>query len=413
VLCAKLGSRSIGIFAALAFMILPRVTWMAIEARSYALTATAAVWLTVILLHAIERRRVRAWVLYGVVAGLAVTLNVYLALLVLAHGTSLLLARRRLPNFGRLARGWVFAAAGGAVLALPVVRLVMTQSSQLPFGALTAGSVANTLFIEEYFTGAAPTVARSVAIPPTSLWAAAAIVLAACGWALMALPVFRRRIVPATSKSNRLGLLAIAVPWVVVPTALIIGYSLVVTPMYTGRYFSFTTPAVALLIGTSIAALARRRRQVVAIALLALIALPVFVSQRGPIAKNGTDWQQAAAILATHAKPGQDIYYGPVRAGSKVSTSKVRDAYPAVLSTLHDITLKKSGVARGQLWDSQWPVAHASATVDSTKILWVVVQHYGSPNTSTAEELRYFESAGLHISEKWTGSSTDVYLFTR
>jgi len=185
------------------------------------------------------------------------------------------------------------------------------------------------------------------------------------------------------------------------------------TPMYTARYFCFTTPAVALLIGISIAALATRRRQVLALVLFIAIAAPVLISQREPTSKNGTDWQQAASVIETHAKPGQDIYYGPVRSGSSLSTSKVRDAYPAVLSRLHDITLKETGAQNGTLWDSQWPLTHAAKELKSTPILWVILEHYGSPNTSTAKEVSYIEAAGLQLKQQWPGPATDVLLFTR
>jgi mannosyltransferase len=413
VLGARLGNRSIAILSAVAFLLLPRVTWMGIEARSFALTATVAVWLTIILLRAIDRRRTGMWVAYALLAGIAVTLNVYLALLVVAHGVSLLLARRRVTDFHRLLLGWIIAAGAGVVLALPVMLLVVTQTGQLPFGSLTLDDVANMLFIEQYFTGATPTVARSVPIPPTSMWATASIVLAAIGWCLIVLPVVWHRIVPAPTKRTPLGMLTLLVPWIAIPTAVVIGYSVFVTPMYTGRYFSFTTPAVALLIGVSLAALARRWQRVVVVALLVLIAVPIFLSQREPTAKNGSDWEQVASVIATHARPGQEIYYGRVRGITNASMSKVRDAYPAVLSRLNDITLKRTGAQNGQLWDSQWPVAHAASEVHTTSLLWVVVQHYGFPKMSTAKQLRYFEAAGLSVREKWVSSATDVYLLTR
>jgi mannosyltransferase len=289
----------------------------------------------------------------------------------------------------------------------------MGQTRQLPFGPLSLTGVSNTLLIEQYFVGATPTVGRGVPVPPTSLWATAAIVVACIGWLLIAAPVLFRRIRPTPDKSSPLTLVAIAVPWIVVPFVLVIAFSLLVTPIYTARYYSFTTPAVALLIGTSIAALGRRWQRVVAVAVLAVLVLPIYVSQRGPTSKNGTDWEQAAQIIQQRAKPGQDIYYGPVRPGSTVPMSKVADAYPAVLSTLHNITLKQTGVQSAMLWDSQWPLSHAVSTLRTTPLLWAVTQHYGTPSPASTTQEKYIEAQGLHLVHIWRGSSTDVMLFTR
>jgi mannosyltransferase len=413
VLGKRLGSRRIAICSAAVFMILPRVTWMGMEARSYASTAAIAVWLTIILLRAIDRRQPLWWGLYVVVAALGVLDNVYVALLVVAHGVAILISRRRLDRPRRLLTGWGISAVLAAALSSPIAFLTMGQTRQLPFGPLRLSSVSNTLLIEQYFTGATPTVGRGVAVPPTSLWATAAIVVAVIGWLLIAAPVVFRRIRPTPRESSPLTLVAVAVPWIVVPVVLVIGFSLVVTPIYTARYYSFTTPAVALLIGTSIAALGRRWQRVVAVAVLAVLVLPIYVSQRGPTSKNGTDWEQAAQIIQQRAKPGQDIYYGPVRPGSTVPMSKVADAYPAVLSTLHNITLKQTGVQSAMLWDSQWPLSHAVSTLRTTPLLWAVTQHYGTPSPASTTQERYIEAQGLHLVHIWRGSSTDVMLFTR
>jgi mannosyltransferase len=413
VLGKRLGSRRIAIYSAIAFMILPRVTWMAIEARSYAFTALAAVWLTVVLLRAIDRRRNRWWALYAVLAGVSVMLNVYLALLVLAHGVALLISRRRHAEPRRLMVTWGLSAVLAAVIAAPIVALVLRQTSQLPFGPLTLSGVANTLFLGQYFVGATPTFGRGVPVPPTSLWSTAAIVLACCGWALMLGAVLWHRIRPKRAKNQTIGLLALTVPWVVLPILAIIGFSLVVTPIYTARYFSFTTPAVALLMGTSLAAFATQWKRILATAVLIVIALPIFISQRGPTSKNDADWQQAAAVIQAHAKPGQDIYFGPARTGVTVSISKIRYAYPAALADLHDITLKHTGAQNGTLWDSQWPLTHARSVLRATPQLWVVLEHAGTLSPATTKQENYIEHQGLHLARSWRGPSTDVLLFTR
>jgi mannosyltransferase len=413
VLGYRLGGRRLAVAGGLVFLLLPRVTWMGIEARSLAMTAAVAVWLTIILLRAVDRRMAGWWALYAGLAGVGVLLNIYLALLVLAHGVTLLLARRRLPRPRRLLIAWGVSALGAALLSLPVDRLSLGQTGQLPFGRLTLTGTLNTLLFEQYFTGATPTVGRGVPIPPTSLWAAAVVAAAVVGWLLFAAPLIWRRFRPVPARQTPLRPLGILVPWVVLPTTLVILYSLAAHPMYSGRYFAFTTPAFALLMAAPIARLRVPWMRVATIAVLGLLVLPIYISQRGPTAKNGTDWQQAAAIIQARAKPGQDIYYGPARPGVKVSIHKIAQAYPAVLSSLHDITLKQTAIQSAEIWGTTWPLSHSKAELQRTPLLWAVIEHpgYASPTSTTQE--RYIESQGLRLTHIWRGSETDVLEFTR
>jgi mannosyltransferase len=413
VLGKRLGSRRIAICSALVFMLLPRVTWMGIEARSYAFTPLVAVWLTILLIRVVDKQRPRWWAAYAVLAAVGVILNVYLALLVLAHGVALVISGRRRPEPLRELIGWAVAAVLAALLASPIVSLVVGQTGQLPFGPLTFPGVTDSLLLEQYFTGATPTVGRSAPFPPTTVWATAAVLLACCGWGLMVATVASRRIRRTINKNGSFRLLTLTIPWIVVPFVLLIAFSLGVTPIYTARYFSFTTPAVALLMGTALASLSTQWKRILAFLVIAALALPVFLSQRGATSKNDTDWQHAAAVLQKYARAGQDIYYGPIRTGSTLSTSKIRDAYPAVLDKLNDVTLKATGSQSNTLWDSQWPLTHARTILRSTSMLWVVLEHYGVPSPASTKQERYIEKQGLHVSKAWRGPSTDVVLFTR
>src|SRR3977135_2992832 len=51
----QFSTRTVAVCAGVVFTILPRITWAGIEARSYALTAAAAVWLTVLVIAAAPR----------------------------------------------------------------------------------------------------------------------------------------------------------------------------------------------------------------------------------------------------------------------------------------------------------------------------------------------------------------------
>ena len=57
-LTRRLSTASAALAAGLVFAVLPRVTWMGIEGRSYAMTAAVAVWLTVLFVSLLRRREV-------------------------------------------------------------------------------------------------------------------------------------------------------------------------------------------------------------------------------------------------------------------------------------------------------------------------------------------------------------------
>jgi mannosyltransferase len=335
------------------------------------------------------------------------------ALLVIAHGVTIFLARKRIPNARRVLLGWAFSAFGAAVLSFPIDRLTVSQTAQLPFGPLTLTSTLNTLVFAQYFSGATPIVGRGVPVPPTSLWAIAVILTATLGWIMITAPVVFRYFRPKPVRSTPLGFRGLLVMWLVVPTGLVLLYSLLVHPMYSGRYFSFTTPAVALLIGSTLASLRLPWMRIASLGLLALLILPVYVAQRVPTAKNGTDWQQAAAILQAHARPGQDIYYGPARVGARVSMHKLAQGYPGVISSLTDITLRQSPIQRANLWATNWPLTHAKSTLDTTTLLWAVIEHPGTPSPTSTKQESYIEKQGLHLVRIWRGSETDILEFSR
>ena len=85
VLGKQLSTRSVAICAGVAFAILPRITWAGIETRSYALSALAAVWLTVLVVAAMRRNRPLLWALYGSGLVVATLLNVFAVLMVPVH----------------------------------------------------------------------------------------------------------------------------------------------------------------------------------------------------------------------------------------------------------------------------------------------------------------------------------------
>src|SRR5271169_5271292 len=95
VFAKQFSSRTIAVCAGVVFAILPRVTWAGVEARSYAFTAVAGVWLTVLLVTSIRRNRWWLWLLYAVALLLSMLLNIYLVLLVPAYAVVTPVLERR------------------------------------------------------------------------------------------------------------------------------------------------------------------------------------------------------------------------------------------------------------------------------------------------------------------------------
>jgi len=85
VLGRQFSSRTVALSSGVVCGILPRATWAGIEARPYALSMMAAVWLTVLFVHATRRDNAWLWLSYGIVLATSVLLDVYLTLLLLAY----------------------------------------------------------------------------------------------------------------------------------------------------------------------------------------------------------------------------------------------------------------------------------------------------------------------------------------
>ena len=94
VLGKQFSSRTVAVSSGVICGILPRATWAGIEARPYALSMMAAVWLTVLLVHAARRNSAWVWLAYGIVLATSILLDVYLALMLLAHVAFLCLCWR-------------------------------------------------------------------------------------------------------------------------------------------------------------------------------------------------------------------------------------------------------------------------------------------------------------------------------
>lgn len=352
VLCRRFTGRAAALTAGVVFAILPRMTWAAVEARSYAFTAAAAVWLTVLLVAAARRGRTWLWPLYGMGATVSVVLNVYLGLLVAAHGVAVLALSRRLPVVLR----WLAAAVIGVGALLGFLDLARTQIGQIAWISPLGGHTVVDVLRDQYFDGSTPfAIAAGAALGASFLlWCA------------------RRGQIPTGDRQ----LAVIAVAWLVVPTAALLVWSAVASPIYYPRYLCFTAPAIAVLLGMAITHVARRPWVVTGVLLaFAAAAAPTYVvAQRGPYKAEGMDYSQIADVVVRHARPGDCLLLDNTTSWKPGPIRPLLAARPSAYRDLVDPGRGRLATETDRLWDGYLPLWTVADRVRQCTVLWTVSQ---------------------------------------
>lgn len=351
VLGRQLSSRGVGLAAGVVCAILPRATWAGIEARPYALTMALAVWLGVVLVWAADRETRWRWAGYGALLAVSILFDVYLALLVLAHAVFVLVFRRRRA----VVPGFVIASGVGVAVTAPFVRVVAGQAQQIswitPIGTRTFEDVA----VQQYFD-------RN----PYFAVLSAVVVLAAVGvWVVMRRP-----------NAGERETVVLAVAWLVIPTALIVAYSAVREPLYTPRYLCFTAPAMALLLGVCIMAVARSAWVAAAVVVVfALVAAPTFIAvQRGPYAKYGMDYSQVADLIGAKAAAGDCLLVNDTVTFHPAPMRPLMAARPDAYLGLVDVSLWQRAVDRRDVFDTNLIPEASVGPLEHCSVVWIITQ---------------------------------------
>ena len=231
VFAKQFSSRTIAVCAGVVFAILPRVTWAGVEARSYAFTAVAAIWLTVLLITAIRRNKWWLWLLYAVALMLSILLNIYLVLLVPAYAVVT-------PVVGRRKSVVVWWAATSAVaVAAMTPFMLFAHGQKFQVGWISRLNWHNVIDVlqHQFFDNSVPFAILAAVI-------------------LVAALAFRWTGRWEWDRDTR-RLLIVCAAWIVVPTAVSLIYS-AFEPFYYPRYLFFTTPAMAVVLAVCIVAVA-------------------------------------------------------------------------------------------------------------------------------------------------------------
>lgn len=402
-LVRRLADPRTAVIAGLVCILLPRVTYMGEETRSYAFSAAVAAWLLLLLVDLVSGRRAGAgwWVVYAALLSYGMYTFLYVGLFIVVHALVLLAARVKRSTW----RKWAFATLGALVATSPVIVLAYLERSQIAFLGSSTTTDPNSLLVGLWFTN------RWYAVVAWLL-----IVAAAAFWVVRV--VRHRRSGPTRDSGVARGprvpsLTFIGLVWLLVPGALLLATTVVVAD-FTGRYLSMSAPGAALLIAAAIDALAGRRRIVAAALTVAVlsVSVPAYLSQRTPYAKNGSDWAEISATVGAHATSGGAIVFDESAKPSR-NPRLALHTYPAGFRGLHDVTLSLPYTDSLTWRDDTYSVAEALAKgrFDGYRTVWVV--EYVTGGKADTYGLSDLERAGYSVHATYSTHSSRIYELTR
>jgi len=189
-------SRNAAVASGVVCAILPRATWAGIEARPYALSMMAAVWLTVLLVYATCRATAWLWLSYGTVLTLSVLLDVYLVLLFFAHVAFICVFQRRQS----VRTGFAVTSAVACCIMTPFIVTGIGQAHQISWISPIGHQTIEDVTIQQYFDRNPPFALLSalVVAAAIALWLRASAQLTDSGRQLLVLAIAR----PISTISN-------------------------------------------------------------------------------------------------------------------------------------------------------------------------------------------------------------------
>jgi mannosyltransferase len=352
VLGNQFSSRTVAVSSGVICGILPRATWAGIEARPYALSMWAAVWLTVLLVRASRRDQAWIWLSYGIALAISMLLDVYLVLVLLAHVAFICAFKRSRTVLVRFAIASVLAGCALAPLVVTAVGQAHQISWITPIGRRTLEDVT----IQQYFE-------RS---PPFTILSALVVATAIVVWLFTS-----AKLVQADRQ-----LLTLAIAWLAIPTALILIWSALVHPIYTPRYLCFTAPAMALGLGVCIGAVAVTPWAAAALlGLFALAAAPNYLLvQRGPYAKYGMDYSQVADLITAKAAPGDCLLVNDTVTFQPAPMRPLLAARPDAYRKLIDLSLWQRATDRNEVFDTNLIPEAVAGPLSDCRIVWIITE---------------------------------------
>lgn len=400
----QFSGRTTAVCAGVIFAVLPRTTWAGIEARPYALSVAAAVWLTVLLIASLRRNRSWLWVLYSLALMLAILVNLNLVLLVPVYAAIMAVIRP-----GKSAAIWWAITSAVAVGSMtPFMFFAHRQIFQVAWIYRLNWHNVIDVAQHQYFENSVP------------FGILAGVV------ALAAIAVRLARKTGCGGDTRRL--LVICVAWMVLPTAVNLVYSAVSKPVYFPRYLIFTAPAMAVVLAVCIVMIVRKPWVVAAVLVVfTAAALPNYLfSQRTKYAKEGWDYSQVADVITAQAAPGDCLLVdntvfwapGPIRA--------LLATRPAAFAPLIDVGRGARAADHGALWDGHVAVWLVTDRLNKCSTVWTIsTRDKTLPDHQSGRSLapgpllgrvpayRFAGELGFRIVERWQFHRTQIVKSTR
>ncbi|WP_181429124.1 glycosyltransferase family 39 protein [Curtobacterium sp. MCSS17_008] len=420
----RVGGRRLGVTAGLVFLALPRVQWAGSEGRPYATITALAVALTLVGMTAVRRTRsgpsLRWWVAYGALALVAVSLNVYLSLAVVAHAVTLawtLLAQRRAGRSAPSDRGpvdraplvtravlvrWAVAAGAAAVVVSPLVLEVMAQSKQVAWISGIGDRTFAQVFSTAWFGG-------------VDAYAAVAWTLIVAGVATALVAAHRRS--PTVRSLLRAQAVRVALPLAVLPTGVLLTVTALGKHLYSPKYASLSLPFVALLIALAITLVRPRAVIAAVLALFLVMSVPSAIDVKTPRSKQESTWANAASIIAAergqHSGANEGVVFGSVYGHPGATAEIIRVSYPWAFTGLTDLGMRKNAAESGVLWNQNGDLSSTiPARLGDIDTVWFVG---GTPKARNIqpETASVLAERGFHVEQRWKTGRVVITEFVR
>lgn len=403
-LVLRLSTLRMAIVAGILCAILPRMTYVGEEARSFAFSAAIVAWLTLLLIELIRRdgRSRGLWISYAALLMLGIYIFLYVVLFAAVHLVILYLSGLSPAIRRSFYRSWTMATGAAIVLAAPVIIAALFQRGQIAYLQTTPQLGFLTLTVSVWFWQ-----------PWFAIVSWFLIVVVAAVAVLRFIQGRRKPVVERRTAGGLPSLELVAATWLLVPSLLLIGSQLVLYD-FTARYLAFCTPAAAILMALGLDALSMRRRLLLTVGLLAVVALvvPVYLSQRQPYSKNNSDWANISAALAQNAKKGDAVVFDESVRPSRHPRLALH-TYPAGFAGLRDVTLKLPYQQNNTWYDVPYTVKQALALgrFDSVTRVWLIeYSHSGKPDTYGLSDL---QGAGFRVVRRIDEHSSVIYELIR
>jgi mannosyltransferase len=412
----RLVSPRAGLAAGLIFAALPEISLYAQDARPYAFMTTFGALASYALMRTFAARpeRRRRWlVAYAIFMAALGLSQVFALLLILAHAVTVLLRYRpgsHEPEDRSLAVGWLVAVVAAVVVASPVLWLGYVQRKSLD-------TITHTKLMAAIYQMFGPHLELKVFL-----------VILACGIAVSVIVSRWRGSLPEPAERESGGLtqrgsrgsspgltqrwlrswspqrgrwsadmLALCVPWLVLPPILLLAASYV-TPVYALRYVLYCLPAAALLGGVALDALGWVAGAV-ALGVIIYAGIPQQVHVREA---HGRDIRGADKLIAAHRLPGDAVIYGTLPAQYE------QFAYPYGLAQLHDIQWAQTPAQSGTLTGTVVGRGELSLRVGQVRRVWL----FGGGPSSVQADSSLVTRAGFHLVHAWEIGGISIKLYT-